>query len=383
MSEVTRPPASPYFPALDAMRFLAFGRVFSLHTLGSVFDYKALGGFAPLIIGNAVFGPRGLVFFFVLSGFLITYLLERERDMTGGMNVWAFYIRRSLRIFPLYYAVLLIYFVVLPAIGAWTPGQQSPWHYFFFLANFDQLRHLPDAADLGLTITWVLSIQEQFYLLWPLVLLAAPRRALPWLIAALSVASFAFRYQHRASYVTTYLHSFAVVSDFGLGALAALVATRAPQALERLRSLPRWALALGYGLAAFAWLFGERAFGRGSAAERGLIGLGFAFIILEQAFGRAGLFSLGKWPWLVYWGRRSYGLYLLHPIAMMAMKYALGLNVGEHGRYLWLAWVVLSLALTCAMAAASYRFFEKPFLRLKDRFEPGPASAARATRPAG
>ena len=151
--EVERPVAerSAYVPGLDGIRALAIGLVLFSHSV--IFDeFTALHA-----VGNAA-GHAGVAVFFVLSGYLITTLLLREEDRTGGISVRLFYLRRSLRLFP----ALWLYLLVVGAI--WLAGglPQLPWHDFvsslLYIRNFLGRGH--ETSHL-----WSLSIEEQFYLL--------------------------------------------------------------------------------------------------------------------------------------------------------------------------------------------------------------------------
>ncbi len=135
------------------------------------------------------YGGAGVSLFFVLSGFLITGILL---DTRGSPNAWRnFLARRALRIFPLYYAVLAIYFVGLPLLGHVPPEERAQGWYWAYLSNFHIATHGWSAGKLG--ATWSLAVEEQFYFVWPLAVFALSRRALGWLCTALIVLSALLR----------------------------------------------------------------------------------------------------------------------------------------------------------------------------------------------
>ncbi|MBK7690909.1 MAG: acyltransferase [Bacteroidetes bacterium] len=115
-------------------------------------------------------GDTGVSFFFVLSGFLITYLLLKENEMTGKIDIKSFYIRRILRIWPLYYFCVIFSFLIFPLLKAHfgqTPDDASNRILCsIFLNNFDRINVIPDAITLS--VLWSVAIEEQFYLIWPI-----------------------------------------------------------------------------------------------------------------------------------------------------------------------------------------------------------------------
>jgi peptidoglycan/LPS O-acetylase OafA/YrhL len=179
-----------YFPILDSLRFLASVGVVVSHS--TVF-FRSSGPvfFFPPVVEDA--GYFSVVFFYTLSGFLITYLLLKEREDTGTIAVRNFYIRRALRIWPLYYTIILLSFFVFPHLILGHPGRDSgPWVGPFLLYLF----FLPNVAVLGgfylasCFQTYTIGYEEQFYLFWPLLLRKA-RRSLGYVLAGLYLLPWA------------------------------------------------------------------------------------------------------------------------------------------------------------------------------------------------
>ncbi len=168
-----------HFPALDTLRGVAIVVVL-FHNL-SIF--AGSGGKVDKLWNLFVeAGWVGVQLFFVLSGFLITGILVDDKEKPKALRV--FYVRRFLRIFPLYYLLLLVYFVWLP-----RPFSESIW-YFVYLSNWSWLFYggLP-----GLGHVWSLAVEEQFYTLWPWVVLGSRPRALAGICIALVVVAFGAR----------------------------------------------------------------------------------------------------------------------------------------------------------------------------------------------
>ena len=173
------PVSSPkvYFSNLDGLRSVAFLAVFIQHTnSGWVGSFDFYGHFWFRFVRMFLFlATDGVIFFFVLSGFLITYLLVKEKDISGRVNVLYFYIRRALRIWPLYYLLALAEFTVLPIIGRYLGWKIAdnihPGYIASFLSNFHFLA-INKSGRLEYSLlgtSWSVAIEEQFYLLWPLL----------------------------------------------------------------------------------------------------------------------------------------------------------------------------------------------------------------------
>jgi peptidoglycan/LPS O-acetylase OafA/YrhL len=169
---------SGHLPALDGVRGLAILLVMLTH-----FTLVQQGPVLDRLVGMAGrFGWTGVDLFFVLSGFLITSILLSSRGT--GHYFRNFYARRTLRIFPLYFFVIFIATVVIPSLPfAWTEHfRVENWTrplYWLYLSNF-AITFSPDASNDMLGLTWSLAIEEQFYLIWPILVLLLSRRALWW-----------------------------------------------------------------------------------------------------------------------------------------------------------------------------------------------------------
>src|SRR5690606_26053441 len=157
-----------YFNNLDSLRFVAFSFVFISH-LGAPFIFESTHHLAFL---NFIFqhGRTAVSFFFVLSGFLITYLLIKEKYETSKINLKAFYIKRIFRILPLYFLVCIIGFLLTPLLTGEIPNE-SVLQHLILGANFNQIdlsiNHVKNSMVLA--PLWSIAIEEQFYLIWPIL----------------------------------------------------------------------------------------------------------------------------------------------------------------------------------------------------------------------
>lgn len=361
-----------YVPEFDGLRCLAFLAVFAAHVF-----YVAGVPMAPpaaLSPADAVWWWRGIALagffgvdlFFVLSGFLITTLLLREEATHGRIDVVSFWIRRALRIWPAYYVLLAFAFTFNEMTGGAMAG----------FATFTENLSLAAGtyAPVNLHVLWSLQIEEQFYFVWPLLLMLAPRRFCPVLGIGLIAASVVVRCLMFSAGATLFTWAFtpARLDALGIGIVLACVP---------LAPAPRWGKGLGLALPLVAIA------GAGLTSQAMRVGdlalnirpdLFWAAVLIPTAI--AGYCGLALWAarstrWLrwrplVHLGRISYGLYLIHFTV-----------IGWFASLWWPAIVVLSLAVSVLIAETSYRFLERPFLSLKDRFAPTPPEASDRERP--
>lgn len=319
-------------------------------------------------------GWIGVDLFFVLSGYLITGLLLRARGRPRYFR--NFYARRTLRIFPLYYATVFAMCVLLPALlrRDYTArlAENQGW-YWAYLPNLRIFLH----GDWFVPIfdhTWSLAIEEQFYLVWPvLVLVLGARRLVPATIA-LAAGSCALRAVMAGhGWTDAQLRVLPLSHADGL-ALGALVAAllHAGVAAPRLRGLGASLIASGLLLRLGAVWVGPSVL-RDTALEGTAWTLvfagGLALVAVAAPTGR--LARALSAPWLRFFGTYSYGLYIAHvPIMMWGSPYlARAAPLAGSSLLDALALLVLGGALSTALAVLSFRYFEGPFLALKARFE--------------
>jgi peptidoglycan/LPS O-acetylase OafA/YrhL len=356
-----------YLAELDGVRCLAFFAVFLHHVFRpltparvSGFRWESLECWLTAAVMASGFSVD---LFFALSSFLITSLLLREADRRGRIDVPAFWMRRILRIWPLYYLFLLICWLLerLPFGVVATFG--------LFAGNWALLVwSLPDSVIGPL---WSISVEEQFYIAWPLVVALLPRKALAPLSVGLIGVSLVTRWvliTGGAGIGEIWVNTLARMDPIAIGTMIALAWANRRFELGRLAQTALGAGALLVVLATTALLWFELlqpdleslAFRQETPA---LLAAVLAFLVNSLACGGLVVLALsarGSWvghPVLVYLGRISYGLYVFH---------VWGLRTVEG---LWWPWRgLLGFAITLGVASLSYRIFEQPFLRLKERF---------------
>jgi peptidoglycan/LPS O-acetylase OafA/YrhL len=311
------------------------------------------------------FGATGVDLFFVLSGYLISSIILANRHRPGFVR--SFYARRALRIFPIYYVVLALVLLVNQLLL--RPHATSGFIYYAaYLQNTPHYWGVtPAAPGLPLGHTWTLAIEEQFYLLWPFILLAAPGRLVSLCIGLVMFSSVA-RYEGLCA-ATLLGHLDGLV----LGALLAGLQARWAWFRSQTAAWCMFALAAAASVAYLtAWnlcladcLDTARSF-RGNAGIS-IISLAYFGLIggLSVVAGARGLAWL-RWRPLIGLGTISYGLYLYHAVIYAEFDDLIGLKGGGESRWLLdAAKVAASLGLACL----SWHCLEKPILRWKDRFK--------------
>ena len=360
--------------------------------IGHVELLKSYHGFPNHAEHPAIYelGRIAVTFFFVLSGFLITYLLLKEKRDVGRIAVGKFYVRRIFRIWPLYYLTVFLAFVVIPRIDALAipslsvaVGNQQGSILALFLLLLPQVAlslypPFPYAEPL-----WSIGVEEQFYLFWPLLMARfknALRVAIVITIGGIAVKSAALAYaktirdpsrlpfwNHFIDYF--YFNRFECMAIGAIGAW--LVFERKERILRFLFSKP--VQLLTYAITAYVlWT------ARGKPIlQYGAHSVLFCIIILNVAVNERSFLKL-RAPVFTLLGNISYAMYLLHEIAIGAMLRLVGPSNT-------IALYLGSILGTIAIATVAYKFYEAPFLRLKDRFavvksgasEPAPVGQLR------
>jgi peptidoglycan/LPS O-acetylase OafA/YrhL len=358
-----------YHPELDILRFFAFLLVFIHHAIphDPAFwsRYGVPTGIARIVAGIGALGAFGVDVFFVLSAYLITELLLREKALLGDLDLKSFYTRRILRIWPLYFFFLAI----AGALTVIMPGQQIGWRaasaFLLLGGNWWIVFHgFPSSIIFPL---WSVSIEEQFYLMWP---------PLVRKMRAVHMASFAAMLLVIASCVRVYLGSHgATETQVWCNTLARLDPLAAGILLavflrgEAPRIELQWRIAIisigvmCLAMAANYWQI------KADPLTTTRILIGYPVIALGGAALLLGVLSSGamlRKSALVYLGRISYGLYVYHVAGLMVSDYLVPNSEASMARYFLR--IGTALALTITFSAASFRWIETPFLNLKQRF---------------
>ena len=364
-----------YFKNLDSLRFICFLLVF-LHHSFSTESQIVKSNNIYLFLKESLFinGNIGVNVFFVLSGFLITYLLIVERELNNKIDVKSFWVRRILRIWPLFYLCVCFGFFLFPiiknAFGMHSEETANIFYYLTFLNNFDFIeKGVPDASNLG--VLWSIAIEEQFYILWPLFLSIIPKKKYWILFVGLLVCSLIFRFIY-TDYVYLEYHSLSCMSDMVIGGLGAWLVIYKPNFKKFIVHLKKVHIVIIYSLFVIVYFFRHPLFYEVDflrVIERIIIGTIILSIILEQCFAEKPIFNLSKIPYFTALGRISYGLYCLQFIGILiSLQLFKLLKIEDTLVVVIIYQTLISLAATIALSAISFKFFEKPFLRFKKRF---------------
>lgn len=342
------------FGSLDGLRALSVIAVIWHHTSGTP---------GPAVLGQ---GFLGVEFFFAISGFLITTLLLRERRATGRISLRKFYVRRILRIFPLYYAVLLMYVALTALTRADTPEGHGFFANLPAFATYTSNWFLDFTAEsVTFYFAWSLATEEQFYLLWPplLVVLAAmiPKwqtgPAVGVLIALMAVDQIAEASADGSGLLVRILSSLSL--PILLAALAAVLLNE-PRTHRAIATVlgRRWSAPVAFAVLLICIASDTPLF----LIQVAMVAAVVTVTITERTY----LHPVLMWRPLASVGVISYGMYLMHMLAAGAVRV-----VVDQERSV-IVFVGTLLAVLIA-ASLSFRYFEKPLLRLKRRFEANPA----------
>lgn len=367
-------------PVLDGVRGLAIVLVFLVHFKFRTWSHP-LDAFVDGIFRS---GWMGVDLFFVLSGFLITGILLESKS--GAHYFRHFYVRRLLRLFPVYYLTLAVLFFVLPRVLRPPPAElvalvpHQGWYWLYAVNVFQVLTH-GEMSYFSTLHLWSLSVEEQFYLLWPLVVRFTTASSLLVTCGVAIVAAFAIRVGLIASGGSAwaaYSLMPARMDALAVGGCVAILA-RDPRGSAWLR---RWwrPIALAALAGVLAMVVWKRQYHEDDLA---VLTVGYVLNAIVFGAGLTGIldrpslavFRPFHWRWLQWIGKVSYGAYVYHLLLQLAVDPAkeyfrklppvLGSQLPAE-----FVWISLMTSLTLAVAWVSYRWIEMPFLALKDRLAP-------------
>jgi peptidoglycan/LPS O-acetylase OafA/YrhL len=358
-----------YFPNLNGLRFVAAMLVFVSHVEVVRSNFNL-----PNHIDNHFFwiiGKLGVVLFFVLSGFLITYLLLIEEKQTNTIVVKNFYIRRILRIWPLYFLIIIFSLFIAPNLSFFhLPNCESALDgnslftvsvlLFSFLPNLlcAIMGIVPYAAQV-----WSIGTEEQFYLIWPLLMKKIKNKLLLFISVFVLynvIKLMLISLQHKAVFLKGLLGFWYYfnIDCMALGAIGAyLVFSKKIKVLNIIYSIPfqlinylLLILLIGFSVE-FRYMHFE------------IYGVLFAFAIINLASNKKSIVNLEN-PVLNYFGKISYGIYMYHFIALtITIRVLLYFNFVNA-----VAIYTLGFILTIAFSSLSYHYFESFFLKQKSKF---------------
>lgn len=342
-----------HLPGLNGLRAIAALSVMWGHVFQSTFGDWGFVGFALPVVDD------GVTLFFVISGFLITYLLLHEKEKTQDVCVSKFYIRRVLRIWPIYYLYLVI---ALSVTGLWSQSWLEC--YLFFAAN------IPFVVSLGIwpiVHYWSIGVEEQFYLFWPWFVKKAGSvgRLLRWAFL-LFLVWLVCKYGTYLIFGKCLAYRFFAVTRFDcmmIGAMGAMLYDGKNTLFLKLTGNRVVGL-----ICLLLLMFSRPWAGFLSAPVRSqCIALLSLMAVMSQLTQKPLLNLENKWCDSI--GKISYGIYVIHPLLIFLLsKCYLHWEIRMGSIVDTIVVYGLVTLVTYLLAFLSYRFFETPFLKLKDRY---------------
>ncbi len=359
-----------YFPNLNSVRFIAAFLVIIHHIeqFRYIFGLKYINsGFINII------GKLGVVLFFVLSGFLITYLLLVEKEITNTIGIKKFYIRRILRIWPLYYLIILtalflfphISFIQLPGFDSSSLYENFSLKVLFYLLIFPNLVISALGVVPFASHTWSIGTEEQFYIIWPALMKKVENKFVLMLaIISLYIGIRAILNHYPSNTTLTAINNYlkaTPIDCMAIGGIFSLIGYSTNKWMQIIKkALFDKRLQIVVFLATITLMAKGTDF---HYYQYEIYAVLFGIIIINLALNKNSFINLEE-TWLNYLGKISYGLYMFHPLVIIvSIKILLAVQHTSNA-YLY----PLSILLTIGLAGLSYRFFEKPFISRKTKY---------------
>jgi len=357
------------FENLDSIRTIAFLSTFLAHAFYAESQEVLDSSMFQWAVKFREIFSFGVPVFFVLSGFLITYLMLKEESNKGGFNIKNFYMRRVLRIWPVFFVVLLVGFVLFPLLRSYLLQMPyvetaNPWMYLSFLSNFDQINAGVLPFGVGLGPTWPVSIEEQFYLFWPLLLLLFSKKKFVIPITLVTLLSFGLTIYYSFSGK----HTIYCMLYLSIGGFYGYLAYYQNALAKLITNISPWFFLFCIGLI-FMLISGSFS-SEYPVVYIFFIALLIGYCILYQCY--SGRMELKRLPFLERMGKYTYGLYLYHVIANFIVHIVIDdlTGIKESSMNAVIVKPLLSLCLSVVLSYYSYRYVESYFLQLKKKFSP-------------
>jgi peptidoglycan/LPS O-acetylase OafA/YrhL len=347
-----------YYSKLDSLRFIAFFLVFWSHNFVPCFDGWINTPWRIFLNPFFETGINGVHIFFVISGFLITHLLIKEHQSQGKIDVKKFYLRRILRIWPLYYLIMILGLFVLPYLTSIFQFCGSYWMNLSFLNNFN-VKESSNCFSTHVVIAWSVAIEEQFYLFWPLVffLFYHTQRLIIFCFVVFCISIIANQY-------FSYFSTISNLTYLMMGCLGALFYDKYESKFNAdFLKEKKW-LWIMITLLCCAMLVSEHiAFG--SILKVFFLPFFYLYFVLYAIINREQKSTI-----ISNLGKYTYGMYFYHPLISIFIRILFdkaGIAYLNNTLNFAIA-SLIALALTIFVAVISYRYFETYFLNLKTKF---------------
>ena len=302
--------------------------------------------------------------FFVISGFLITYLLLHESEKTNTVDIPKFYLRRILRIWPIYYGYILVVFGVLSLFHLQNElANPKIWYYLFFTAN---IPFFMGSVIMPIVHYWSIGVEEQFYLFWPWLVKYGKKNILKIAIIICCVW-MACKWGSYIVFGKNHLYRFFSVTRFDcmmVGAIGAILYYRGNAVFIRV-STNKWVTTIAWILLLASDYY---AFLIPAPLRIEFLAIVSLAVIMSQLADRPFIINLEN-RFFDFVGKISYGIYVIHPIIIFVFsKWYSTLNINLPNAIQYVLIYSSITLITIGLAWISYTFYEKPFLKLKSRF---------------
>ena len=360
-----------YFKELNALRFIGFVGIFFGHVFFSN-DIEIVNSkiYSSLYSYGKILGFISIDSFFVLSSFLITWKGLEELKVTKKFQFKNFLIRRSLRIWPLYFLVILLGFLIEFMKSYYTQDISSLpsfWSFILFILNFDIIKNGYEFLFF-MVFMWSISVEEQFYIFWALVLKWFQNHLLKVSLLIILI-SIIFRIYFIDDSLNLNFHTVSALGNFGVGALAAIAAFRNSFLITKIRDFSKTQIVIIYliSLLIFIAIPSLQNHDLFIVIQRVLFSFVFAFIILEQTYCQQSIFKLSRIKYFNFFGKISYGLYCYHGIMItIVLKFS-----DYFSESLFTSIFIFPTLIFCGtllFSHLSYKFFESKILKLKTKY---------------
>ncbi|MGB0402956.1 MAG: acyltransferase family protein [Salibacteraceae bacterium] len=363
------------FKNLDASRFIAFFLVFIAHGLFTSSEVLLNNETFGSIYSFLKFGVLGVDYFFVQSSFLITWVILEEKKFNGNeFNFKKFIVRRSLRIWPLYFLIVFFGYSLWLFLDMWNiPIQPLPpiQYFLLFVSNFYIINHGNEFLFF-MVVLWSISVEEQFYLLWAGVNKLNTKWFFP-ICFLLIIFSLVYRaYTSDTNSMAFELSTFSLVGNFGVGALAAYGLFNNSSITNYLSSktnkLYSYLLILTTICSVVLFPIWSDIFILNVFSKLILSSL-FALLIIDWTSSNNTPVNFSKNALISRLGRVSYGLYCYHAIVITIISIVVSrFEISNSGYMVYLVQPIIVLIITAIISRLSYQYFESYFLKLKKDF---------------
>lgn len=355
-----------YYPQLNALRGIGIILVFIYHAYKPQFGSGFLMQFASFCYENIYLS---MDMFFALSAFIITHLAFIEIEKNGSFSFRNFILRRIFRIWPVYFIILIIAYLLVKQLAAHyqVPITLPPagW-YVFFVSNFYVEGHVFFLRQL-----WTISVEEQFYVIWGICLLTMNKKIVPVMLV-FCLISIAFNFYSAFGTANVYYHSLTYLFDLMCGAYFAYLIQQKAAIIKYISSPSLYKSILLYlflPVFFFCYYFLNNLFTGTSNNVLDVI-MRIIFIVhqclvfVDQMYNTNSFFNLSKRRFLIYVGKIAYGVYCFHGLILTAGFLFISRQNIQISPFIA---ALLMFVLTLAIGAISYKFIEKPIIDLKYR----------------